>query len=75
MKLPPLPKPDTRTDWHHDGYGKPAFTTDLTIAYGQQCYQQALEDAALACRYLKGFTKGQCEHFESAVRSLNNKGD
>lgn len=27
-ELPPLPSPATRTDFHHDGYGLPAYTAD-----------------------------------------------
>ena len=43
------------------------------LAYGQQCRQQALEEAALACRYLRGFTYAQCDLFESAVLALKDK--
>lgn len=35
-ELGPLPEPGTRTDWHHDGYGKPAYTADQMRAYAAQ---------------------------------------
>lgn len=35
-QLGQLPKPGTRTDWHHDGYGLPAYTAEQMHAYAAQ---------------------------------------
>jgi hypothetical protein len=75
---PPLPKPEGRT-WAYNQWGQgqyednDCFTEDQMRAYGQQCRQQALEEAALACRYMRGFTYTQCDLFESAVLALRDK--
>lgn len=70
-KLPPMPEPLTMSMVaRRDDF---AYTAAQIRAYGQQCRQQALEEAALACRYMRGFTYEQCSLFENAVLALRDK--
>jgi len=73
--LPPLPEPE----YGPTGYAglltpyQPSYSLDQIRAYGQQCWNHALEEAALASRYLPGFTYEQCSLFENAVLALRGE--
>lgn len=49
-QLGPLPEASTRTDWHIDGYGEPAFTEDDMRAYASQEVAAERERIALTLR-------------------------
>ena len=74
--LPELPPADFAA-WAEGDNGIPKITTgyssEATLAYGQQCWNHALEEAALASRYLPGFTYEQCSLFENAVLALRGE--
>ena len=68
--LPPLPEPIVpEGDW----FIRDSYIKDYARAYGRQCRNQALEEAALTCRYLPGFAGFQCGLFEAAVLELKDK--
>lgn len=48
--LGPLPEPGTRTDWHRNGYGKPAYTAEQMRAYAAQEVVADRERLAMAVR-------------------------
>ena len=83
MTLPPLPAAAYVYKKHHDPvYDAIYFTADQMRKYGQQCREDALEEAAKACEgeqwvksssktvgYMYAFNEG-CESCEETIRSL-----
>jgi hypothetical protein len=72
--LPPLPEPDFAA-WTDGDNGIPKITTgyrsETTLAYGQQCRQQALEEAAQRFERVGGMIDPRT--IAAAIRALKEK--
>lgn len=72
--LPPLPEPDLRTDYHQDGWGTGAHSSDqmraYAIAYGDAraaAERERLESDALRYRWLREADDDRYEVYKEHV--------